>query len=369
MVVACHYLAIFDNTEILMPFAWLWTLAWTGVDLFFVLSGFLIGGILLDQQRSENFFKVFFTRRVCRIFPLYFFWLALFFILPAIWPWLRSEEPISGCFERVIPSWSYFTFFQNFFAAKISHVDNDWMGVTWSLAVEEQFYFTLPFLGRFLPRRFLPWTLISIALIAPALRLFSYIVYPAGEIAAYVLLPCRADSLIAGVLCAYALRSEKLRGYLTPSLLRVSGTVLFIGIVFLWWNGCWQHSFEMVSWGYSWLALFFSCILLIIVTTPRHSLGQVMRFYPLRKLGEISFGIYLFHVPINALWHGLWLGRDIYIHNAIDALASSCALASTLLLAWCSWKFFEKPVVDFSHRFKYTKAEATKASPVPLTAP
>src|SRR5580704_6073285 len=92
-------------------------LGWTGVDLFFVLSGFLIGGILMDHRDAENYFRTFYIRRICRIFPLYFLWVALFFILTwllfpfcnQVWyGWLFARD-----FSKV-PWWSYLFFLQNF---------------------------------------------------------------------------------------------------------------------------------------------------------------------------------------------------------------------------------------------------------------
>ena len=362
MVVGFHYIVGFDYAGAISPIAKLWLMGWTGVDLFFVLSGFLIGGILMDQRKSENLFKVFFLRRICRIFPLYFLWLGLFFLLPAVWPWMRTTEPLDKCFDSMFPQWTYFFFLQNFFTAKLVHVDADWMCITWSLAVEEQFYLVLPFFIRFLPRRSLLWTLLATALGAPVLRLLLYIFYPGGELAAYVLLPCRADALVAGVLCAYAVRSERVLRHITPRLLRLSLPVFLTGVLFLGLTASWMHSFEMASWGYSWMALFYSCVLLFVVTSPNHWGSSLLRLQPLRKIGEISFGIYLFHDGVNSLWHGLWLRRGIAISTPQDALATLASFCSTLVLAWCSWKFFEKPIVDFGHNFKYRKAEQDSVS-------
>ncbi|MDB6029649.1 MAG: acyltransferase 3 [Verrucomicrobiales bacterium] len=361
MVVAFHYLMVFHNPEILGPYGWIWKMGWSGVDLFFVLSGFLIGGILFDQSDSENFFKVFFVRRICRIFPLYFFFVAVFFLCIAIWPVLQVDKPLIECFERVVPYWSYFAFLQNLFVAKIGIVDNEWMRGTWSLAVEEQFYLTLPFMIRFIPRRRLALALLVLAILVPVLRYFVYLTY--GDLADYVLLPCRADTLIGGVLCAYAIRDETIRRYLATRVLRASGGVLLAGTVYLWLEGEWQGSFEMFTIGYSWLAMFYSWLLLMVLTNQNHFLSRFLRLGLLRKLGTISFGIYLFHVPVNSLWHGLWLKRDSYIHTPTDMLATFFALVSTLLLAWCSWRFFEKPIVDFGRRFKYTKA-----APIPVSS-
>ena len=85
---------------------------WCGVDLFFVLSGFLIGGILIDHRRSANSFKVFYTRRGFRILPLYFAWLLLFVVLIQIVP--TTREPWANLFDDAMPLWTYSTFTHNF---------------------------------------------------------------------------------------------------------------------------------------------------------------------------------------------------------------------------------------------------------------
>ena len=116
-------------------------LAWSGVDLFFVLSGFLIGGILIANRKASNYWRVFYVRRACRIFPLYFVVLAAFVLATAtITPqpsnWLLKQEP---------PFWNYPLFLQNLAWLARSSFGSDFLGPTWSLAVEEQFYLVLPF--------------------------------------------------------------------------------------------------------------------------------------------------------------------------------------------------------------------------------
>ena len=115
-------------------------MCWSGVDLFFVLSGFLLGGVLLDHKDAPNLLRVFYTRRVCRILPLYFgliaiYWLALQAPMPGFPPWaiLFLGQPF-------VPVWSCLTFTQNFYVATAGGLGATIISSTWSLAVEEQFY-------------------------------------------------------------------------------------------------------------------------------------------------------------------------------------------------------------------------------------
>ena len=156
LVLAFHYL--YQSLENDSPSKWKGSLlatlhlSWTGVDLFFVLSGFLLGGILLRHREAPNLFKVFYLRRACRILPLYFSWLSLFAFLSLILPATRFQ-----CLNNArIPSWPYWVFCQNIFMAIKSSVGCTWLAPTWSLAVEEQFYLVLPLLITRVPHRHLP---------------------------------------------------------------------------------------------------------------------------------------------------------------------------------------------------------------------
>src|SRR5260370_10622164 len=122
-------------------------LAWSGVDLFFVLSGFLLGGILLGACESSNYFRVFYVRRFLRIVPIYFICLSAGVLLTFFF--YRGLAPrLSWMFERPITLTPYFVFLQNLWMAKRTTYGMFGLGVTWSLAIEEQFYLTLPLLIR-----------------------------------------------------------------------------------------------------------------------------------------------------------------------------------------------------------------------------
>ena len=137
---------------------------WSGVDLFFVLSGFLIGGILLDARGASNYFRVFYTRRAYRILPLY---LAL--CGASVLIFYTHLPTHSWLFEGKTPWYAYLTFGQNFWMVK-GTLDSRQMDMTWSLAVEEQFYLTLPLVIRFVRRETLPYVFASGVLLAPLIR-------------------------------------------------------------------------------------------------------------------------------------------------------------------------------------------------------
>jgi peptidoglycan/LPS O-acetylase OafA/YrhL len=328
-------------------------LSWSGVDLFFVLSGFLIGGILIDNRQAKNYFKVFYARRIFRILPLYFVWLALFSGLLFAQGLVPSN--LSSMVTGPIPLWSYATFSQNLFMAYQNTFGTLWMGITWSLAVEEQFYFVLPFVIRYLEPRKLPWFLLGCILTAPLLRVGLSLSFPSGgPLAAYVLMPCRADALLLGTLCAWMVREPKIAQFLREQiiLLYVAFIILLGGAVVLavefnpYLSSGWQ------TLGYTWLAFLYSCFLLIAVTEKSGSIEKITMNFLLRRLGTVAYGVYLIHSVMLDLMHGLIYGAP-KIHYVTFFATESLALALTFAWAGLSWKFFEKPLVAVGHNFQY----------------
>ncbi len=148
-------------------------LSWTGVDLFFVLSGFLIGGILLDVRGAGSYFRVFYARRFFRIFPIYYAWLVFYVLLLTVGRSFLQAHMASGIVPTLgFETWSHFLYLQNFVAGEYVAISAWCVGVTWSLAVEEQFYLIAPLAVRFLNRQTLSWALIMTVLAAPLIRLF-----------------------------------------------------------------------------------------------------------------------------------------------------------------------------------------------------
>jgi peptidoglycan/LPS O-acetylase OafA/YrhL len=193
-----------------------------------------------------------------------------------------------------------------------------------------------------------------VVLIVPVFRLFLYLYHP--EIYTFVLLPCRIDTLLIGVLCAYGMRQERFRSWLSKNQSRLYQLlcILLAGAGYLTVCANDPYSFEMAFWGYSWMALLYACLLLIIVGAKEDVIVKFMHFSPLRNLGIISYSVYLMHVPINILMHGLILGREVSITNFLDGVVTFMALGVTLLLAILSWRFFEKPIIKWGHSFSYS---------------
>jgi len=329
-------------------------LSWSGVDLFFVLSGFLIGGILLDAKESTNYFKVFYIRRFFRIAPIYAVLLLSFVAVRAALG-VSAQSTFFWTLGGTMPMWTYPLFIQNFWMAAAGLFGGGWLSATWSLAVEEQFYLTLPSLVRFFSRRAILACLILGIVAAPAFRVALFRPTLTGWLASYVLLFCRADALLIGVLSALLLRSKTWAGRIANSSYWFPGLLLSLLAVaaILTKIGAGVTTLKMASFGYTSLAALYACLLLFVCTRPGHFLAAVARWRPLRWLGSIAYGAYLFHQPIQGLAFAIVRGGEPRIDNLSSLLLTIVALALTLGLARLSWNFFESRLVRFSHRAQY----------------
>ena len=321
------------NHRILSGFMKFSRFTWTGVDLFFVLSGFLIGGILLDAWESPNYFKTFYVRRAYRILPLYSVVVACAFLFV----FMRKTGHLAQL--------GFYPFFlQNFHMAATGSFGQVHLGLTWSLAVEEQFYLTLPWLIRFVTRKRLAMILFVAVFAAPVLRLLCFWKFSDNWVPTYVLLPCRADALCLGVLIALAVRQpERWKAltegrYLCWILLASSGAA----VLWLLRSPVAQYTSAFGGLEYSLFALFYALLLLSVLLSSW--LSQIFSFGPLRFIGTIAYGAYLFQEIL--LLHRSMDLPHVLLFNLIGAVG-------IIGLAALSWKYFEKPLVKRGHRYAY----------------
>jgi peptidoglycan/LPS O-acetylase OafA/YrhL len=332
-------------------------LSWSGVDLFFVLSGFLIGGILLDARDSTNYYSTFYMRRFFRIVPIYMVCLAGFFALRAFIQAGHASDFLYMMKDQ-LPAWPYFTFLQNFWMAKTNSLGAFGLGATWSLAVEEQFYLTLPLLIRLLPRRRLPTFLAVTVFGALVLRTLLVLVWRDHSLSRFVLMPCRADTLLLGVLGALAVRDPKSYEWLAGNrkLLGILAGALALGIGVMTYVKAGQDGVMIQTGGLTWLAAFYLCILLLAVTGRSDWIKRFLRMKWLMWLGGIAYGTYLFHEFVLGAFFTFFRSHSIGLYNITDVLVAVAALASTLFLCKISWTYFEKPLIKIAHRTGYVFA-------------
>lgn len=319
----------------------------SGVDLFFVLSGFLIGGVLLDTRNHPHFFKNFWIRRAARIFPVYYlvfltYALALFvtgtFGITRFDNWLLAEyRP---------PLWTFSVFMQSLPFALGGMSGPRWMAMTWSLAIEEQFYILFPFAVYFLRRK--PVVLIVIAgiIIAPIMRdllerVFGHWYGP------YVLLPSRMDGLLFGVAIALIVRNEaafrivrRLRHVLDAVALLILYSIMS-NWVFPWWQGPSGILYPLKQ---SLHGIMWAIVILRIFTYEKSHFNRIWRNVLLCRIGLVSYALYMYHQAINGLTHGILFNQEPTIAAPAHFLAAVFVVSLAGVLATLSYIYFESPI-------------------------
>ena len=342
---------------------------WTGVDLFFVLSGFLITGILLDSRGSDRYFSSFYARRILRIFPLYYLVLFIAFVVlpnfPALHAVLLGQEG-----EVVLPAqWPYWFFLANFSIADRGWA-HGWVDIAWSLAIEEQFYLVWPLLIWVCPPRVLAWLCAAILAAQPAVRVYAR---ETGmtDLSIFVLPWFRLDGFAVGALLALAQR----QGLLAPlnrwaAPVAIAAVAGIIGCTIMgghtWWWNRWIQQY-----GSSLIAITGGAMLVAAVARPADSLWpRLLSAGWLRAFGKYSYGLYLIHPPVmravkayvfdpvahESVGLGPWVAQVIYY---------GAATAASFALASLSWHVFESPILRLKVRFPYERLNALPAAVPP----
>ncbi len=356
IVIAGHYISVSAPRHIGQVLSTTAALSWTGVDLFFVLSGFLIGGILLDVRDSSNYFPVFYARRFFRIFPVYYAWLVLYVLLLTVGRSFLQSHMASGIVPTLgFETWSHFLYLQNFLAGGYVAISEWCVGATWSLAVEEQFYLIAPLAVRFLNRRTLSWSLVATVAVAPLIRLFVRSKFPSGPDLAYTLMFCRIDALALGMLVAIAVRDEKWKMIVLGNsrMLKTASAILTVGMIGIW---IWAHNPRFLpaqSLGYTWIAFFYASILLLAISLPAGPIATVCRSGFLRELGRVSYCMYIIHLPVQLGVSMLLTHRPPQLFNFLDVVSLIAGLGITYGIARISWIMLEHPLLQIGHRWSY----------------
>ena len=319
----------------------------TGVDLFFVLSGFLITSIVLERRQAAlRFLATFYARRALRIIPPYAL-LALVF-------WAIVVAGVhTAAFNADTPWWRHATFTQNLWMADAGRWGPNAISVTWSVAIEEHFYLFFPLVALAAPPRRLPSILVAVALLSCLFRAASYL-GPASSHIAYVHTLSRLDGLAVGGLLAHAWRHpafaawfgrnrSALRRLLLAAAVSVPLLTLVIARDFGW---------HMFTWAHTYLTLLSATLLLYVLGSLGSSSARWLRMPALRRVGRLSYSIYLFHPLLLSLVF-LLAQREELISGAADVALAALALALTWVWASLSMKWYEKPLIDYGRRMSY----------------
>jgi peptidoglycan/LPS O-acetylase OafA/YrhL len=326
-----------------------------GVDLFFVLSGYLITSILLRAKSRPHYFRNFYARRFLRIFPLYY---AIILILAASAPFLP--------FGPLRPVWPYLTYVSNLWTV---FTRREWgpLGHTWSLAIEEQFYLFFPVVVLQLNKvrlRHLLWFVIAIT---PLVRVMtSLALFPSASAFATF---CKLDVLAMGALIAVEFDGRTQISDGASRRLRLAfGAFAFVSAIF-WLTKQLDHR-----------KLFFNSIALTIVdvtaalfvcvvlVAPGRTLGALLRLPFVVGMGRISYGIYLMHYPILKIVE-VFARQHMADGWPRTAMIATTAIGATAAVSILSWYFFERPILRLKKRFYERGEEASSVEAAMIEIP
>jgi peptidoglycan/LPS O-acetylase OafA/YrhL len=354
LIIGFHYYVIdgqFTKGSIAGYASSLLRLSWTGIDFFFVLSGFLIGGILLEAQDSPSYYQAFYIRRACRILPLYLVIVTLHVLT-------KSHLPQLG---EPVPAYVYTTLTQNIWVAVGGKLTSFWLLVTWTIATEEQFYLIAPAMIRKLSKSRLPLVVALSVVFALLLRIVLFAASGLDPRSTLVLMPARADAFMLGIGAAWLVRDERGARWLVAHRRSLYLLALSLGLVLLVFT---KEDWSLDTWpmstiGFTVTSFFYSAIVLLAVSDREGPIGRFFNLRPLIASGTIAYGLYLFHEPVKDL---LYLSIDgpktPHLASWRDAGLYLIAFGITAVIARLSWTCFERPFVRLGHRVPYRPAEA-----------
>jgi peptidoglycan/LPS O-acetylase OafA/YrhL len=330
-------------------------LGWSGVDLFFVLSGFLITGILIETLHDSAYYRNFYARRSLRIFPIYYLLCAVLLFVGLrtgahwtaghLWFLAYLGNPAILIWQQLLPISP---------AVRVTHL--------WSLSVEEQFYFLWPWVIRRLrSRERIVAGSIALIVVAFLARLGFYLLRGRGwspHWPEYFIL-CRVDALGVGALLAALVRGPLRKKLLSmaPAGFAVCGGVLALLLFIRHTTSILDPAVSVIG-----LSLFAATFgFLLLTTLVEGSVAQrFFRLGGLRFFGRYSYGLYLYHFPLQGLLKGLQvyfatLTRSGFVSGLLFVFTS---LLVNVLVAVASFHFIESPIMKLKKRFSYAKGTA-----------
>jgi len=309
---------------------------WGGVDLFFVISGYLITSILLGSRERPHYFRNFYVRRGLRIWPLYYLLLIFIFAVSPHLPWAFAKQDVD---LRLYP-WPYYALYiQNLV---LKNLGSFALVVTWSLCVEEQFYLVWPVAVRWCSRCKLEIGLIAVILLEPLLRY--YLKHSGGNANYGFITYCRLDSLAAGALIVFRPQWMK-HGWVALPL------------------AAWLLAHNEWVLVYSALAIGFASIVRYVVATPNRFLAST----PVSFVGKISYGIYILHPVLFSLFWGTWFNWGTVNVRHANLIRMTAQIVLPILGATLTWYLIERPILGLKKYFDSEKQEvAAEAPPEPV---
>ncbi len=319
---------------------------WLGVDLFFVLSGFLISDILLNSLGKKNFLKNFYTRRILRIFPLYYLSLLLFLY---ILPFICKNVPIDYFSDNQFYLWTYL---QNWLYS-FKPTNETVLHHFWSLAVEEQFYLLWPFAILIIKNKNILLTIVLFTLIFINILRIVFWTLEIENLAYLTLYTfTRIDGLCIGSAVALLLRINK--NFLSNYTALIIAGLAILNLAFYFLND--EKKFPYLAFiGYTTFAIVFGILVYEAVIGKTNLINKILGNGVLKLLGKVSYGFYIFHWPLylylapylNSFFERNGFSPD----NIVHMLSSVCATVAAFLVSLISYKYYESYFLKLKEKF------------------
>jgi peptidoglycan/LPS O-acetylase OafA/YrhL len=326
-------------------------LGWIGVDIFFVLSGFLVTRILLKAVgNQEGYFRNFYARRALRIFPLYYLLVTgilLIMLVAKQGAPLREMELGWGS-----PLWLY-GYLGNVLTAVTNTSPPIYFVPMWSLHVEEQFYLVLPLLVMYLTRASLRRVLIAAVFVAPAIRMLLNWSHPDLPMLQFMLFPCRMDSLALGGLLALArVDHDAIKRWRWPLVITTAFMLAVAVETFRRGGGVFDGHLERTI-GYTLFDVACLGFIMTVLSLRGTAATAWLNWRPLQYVGMISYGFYLLQYPAEALFHRAAYLMGFSTAPLEDTLVKFLAVGTICLaLSTISWYLWERKWLAVQRQFR-----------------
>jgi len=323
---------------------------WLGVDLFFVLSGFLITSILLGLRNEERYFTIFYSRRALRIFPPYFLGLAVYLIIsfamgmPGSWKMWLSYLFYYSSLVNTHPTFAG--------PAAVPIYVAHGLAVLWSLSVEEVYYTVWAPIVRFTGSKTFVAILLAMIVVAPVLRWVLHTPHHEEIVTFY----CRMDGLAFGSAVALLIRSRKTHQWKWEGKDRLIGfmTVSFLTIaaIFLLWTGGDPSSLLICGLGVTVANISFALVVhqLVVHSGGKQLWVRIFRAKWLRSIGMVSYSLYLFHWPVYFFSTHIVAELHVSSPRIRTACEMLLALGLTFGIAYGLWYGMESRILNWKDR-------------------
>jgi len=333
-----------------MSYVQIFRLGWIGVDLFFVLSGFLITGILYDSKNQAGYYKNFIVRRALRIFPLYFFFILLIlWILPTLFPALFTGMT----YYQHHQAWYWF-YISNWLPRGTADNTSTMLNHLWSLSIEEQFYVCWPFFVVFFQGKTLIKICLFLIFCAIVIRYTGSPLLGNLKVFEYTSTLARIDSLLIGALISILYR-------LNPVILIKSAWPILILSSFLLLLIISREKtldFARLIDTFTLWDLFFGAVLIFSISQKNNWLKSILNLKFFKFFGKYSYGLYIYHLPVYIIIVDSFIGFRKLNFRYLPLVATVVCLFITIGIALLSYYLIEKPFLRLKKYFEPKKISA-----------